>query len=204
MGSNIRSRILTGILVVVPLGITLWILWFFFRLVDRILQPVLEATLGYRIPGLGFILTLILLYGIGLFASWVLGRRLIHLGESLLKRIPLVKSIYTSAKKVIEVLSLPKSQAFKRVVLIEYPRKGLWVPAFVTGELYDQNGRKFLRVYVPTTPNPTSGMLEIVPEDEVFETNISVEDGVKMIVSGGILSPDQIDFQAGKPPKVQI
>ena len=192
IGRNLRFRILTGILVVVPLGITIWILRFFFRLVDGILQPAVEKALGQTIPGLGFVLTVVLLYVIGLFASWVLGRRLIHWGESLLKRIPLVKNIYTAAKQVIEAISLPKGQAFKRVVLIEFPRPGMWVVAFVTGEVYNSDGKKLIKLFVPTTPNPTSGYLELVPEDQVRGTNMSVEDGIKMLVSGGILSPERL------------
>lgn len=204
IGRNIRARMLAGILVMVPIGITVWILWFFFRVVDRILQPVLEATLGYRIPGLGLILTLILLYGIGLFASWVLGRRLIHWGEAILKRIPLVKNIYTAVKQVVETLSGPRSQAFKRVVLVEFPRPGIWAVALVTGEIYDSEGKKLLKLLIPTALNLASGSLELVPEEQVRETNLSVENAIKMVVSGGLLSPDKIDFQAGKPPKVQI
>lgn len=192
IGRNIRTRILTGILVVVPLGITIWILWFFVNLGDRILQPVLEEVIGYRIPGLGLIVTVILLYWIGLFASLVFGRRMIHWGESILKRIPLVKNIYTAAKQVVEVISQPKSQAFKRVVLTEFPRSGMWVVAFVTGELYNSDGRKSIKLFIPTTPNPTSGYLVLVPEDQVREANMSVEEGIKMIVSGGILSPERL------------
>lgn len=192
MGGNIRSRILTGILVVVPLGVTVLVLRFFFNMVDGMLQPTLKAALGHTIPGLGLLLTVILLYGIGLFASWVLGRRLIHWGEAILKRIPLVKNIYAAAKQVVETLSLPKSQAFKRVVLIEFPRPGMWVVAFVTGEVYNSDGKKLIKLFVPTTPNPTSGYLELVPEDQVRGTNMSVEDGIKMLVSGGILSPERL------------
>ncbi len=193
IGRNIRSRILTGILVVVPLGVTILVLRFFFNMVDGILQPALKTALGYTIPGLGLILTGVLLYGIGLFASWVLGRRLIHWGESLLKRIPLVKNIYTAAKQVVETLSLPQKQAFKRVILVEFPRPGMWVVAFVTGEVYNNtDGKKLIKLFIPTAPNPTSGYLELVPEDQVKETNMSVEDGIKMIVSGGILSPERL------------
>lgn len=202
IGRNIRARILTGILVVVPLGLTVLVLRFFFNMVDGILQPALKTAFGRAMPGLGLLLTVILLYGIGLLASWVLGRRLIHWGESLLKRIPLVKNVYTAAKQVVETLSLPKGQAFKRVVLIEFPRPGLWVVGFVTGEVYNSDGQKLIKLFIPTTPNPTSGYLELVPEDQVRETTLTVEEGIKMLVSGGIISPDKIDFKAGKLPKV--
>lgn len=194
IGRNIRARILTGILVVVPVGITLWILWFFFRLVDGMLQPAVQKAIGRTIPGSGLILTVILLYGIGLFASWVLGRRLIHWGESILRRIPLVKNIYTAVKQVVEALSRPKGQAFKRVVLIEFPRPGLWAVALVTGEIYNSEGKKLLKLFIPTALNLASGSLELVPEEQVRETNMSIEEGIKMVVSGGILSPDKIDF----------
>jgi uncharacterized membrane protein len=199
---NIRSRTLAGILFVVPLGVTIWILELLFRFVGGLLfiNKLAENLIGRDSPwvpwvalAIGFLATLILIYLIGVLATNMVGRRLLHLGESLILRLPLVKSIYGSAKQVIQTVSVPEGAQFKSVVLIQFPSPGMWALGFNTGTMQDQQGQIYVKVYVPTTPNPTSGFLELLPAEDVKQTNITVEDALKMMISGGILSPEKFE-----------
>lgn len=197
---HVYSRMLTGVLFVVPVALTLWVLRLLYALLDgplrSLLNAILTPTVGWGLPpGVGLVLTLLLLYGTGVLAANVFGRQILHFWEGLLTRLPLVKNIYTAAKQVIEMISLPQKAAFKRVVLIEFPRPGLWIVGFQTGTMTNQDGKIYHAVFVPTTPNPTSGYLELVPAEQVRATSLTVEEGIKMIVSGGILSPERIELR---------
>jgi uncharacterized membrane protein len=193
---------LAGILFVVPLGVTVWILEILFRWVGGLLgiNRLAESLIGRESPwvpwvalAIGFLATLVLVYLIGILAANVLGRRLLHYGESLLLRVPIVKSIYGSAKQVVQTVSLPEGTQFKSVVMIEFPCAGMWALGFNTGTIQDQEGRVWVKVYVPTTPTPTSGFLELLPLEKVRQTNLTVEDAMKMIISGGIISPSKLE-----------
>lgn len=204
--SHIKNKFITGILIFVPLAITVIAIKWLFISLDEILGPSIERILDEYLPqitrspympdyGVGLITTILVIYLIGLISSNVLGRRLIRYGESLLNKLPLVRSIYTSSKQIIETLSTPSARAFKRVVLVEFPRKGMYGIGFVTGELFhEERNSKLLKIFVPSTPNPTTGWLVLVPEDEATDTGISVEDGMKLLVSGGIAGPDRTDI----------
>jgi uncharacterized membrane protein len=186
-------------LIVVPFYITYQIVRVLFFYIDGLSQPVIRAWLGYRISGVGFILTLILLYGLGLIATNVFGRSLLRWFEALLLRTPLVKSVYSAAKQVIETVSLPGKDKFKKVVLIEYPRKGIFAIGFVTGSTPSLGGRPLLNVFIPSPPNPTTGNIVFVPEGEVMNADLSIEEAIKMIVSGGLVTPKGIDRESPLP-----
>jgi uncharacterized membrane protein len=194
---------LTGIVFVVPAILTIWVLQLLYGLLDGPLRSLLNLfwrpVFGWELPpGVGLVLTLLLLYGSGVLAANVFGRRFLEFGESLLQRMPLVNSIYNSARQVVRTLSRSEQPAFQRVVLVEFPSPGLWTVAFQVGTIQTSDGRQWVRVYVPTTPNPTSGFLQFLPKENVHATSVSVEDALKMVVSGGILAPEQLDMGLSK------
>jgi uncharacterized membrane protein len=197
--SRLKRYLVTGILIWVPAGVTFLVLRLLVDLMDRTLlllptdfRP--ESILGFRIPGLGILLTVTLLLVTGFLAANLIGRRLVSLWESILGRIPLVNKIYSGAKQVAETVFSDKTQAFRKVLLIEYPRRGSWSLAFLTseklGEVQAKTGKEVLCVFVPTTPNPTSGFLIMVPKEDVVELRMTVEEAFRMIISLGVLVPD--------------
>jgi len=194
---QIRRRLVAGLLVVVPIWLTYAALRFIFVSLDGFFAPLAENLLGFPIPGLGFVLLLLFLYFIGMTATNILGRSVVQFWESILERIPLVRSIYQGAKQLIQTISASKTlEGFKRVVLIEYPRRGLFTLAFVTNFVEDKpHGRRFAVVFIPTPPNPISGISIILPESDLMETNLTVEAGIKMIISGGLVTPEQFAFK---------
>ena len=189
---KLRTHFLAGILVVVPVGATLLILYWVFSTIDNILQPVIRLIVGHNVEGVGFGITVVLIYVIGLIASNVGGRRLIRFGESLLARVPLVRPIYTGIKQILESFSAPGETGFLQVVLLEFPRKGIWTIGFITKELQLQSGEKLLNVFIPTAPNPIGGFLQIVKESEVIRTDIPIDEALKMVISAGKVSPNVI------------
>lgn len=190
---KLRTYFFTGILVLFPLIATIYILWSVFSFLENLLDPILFYFLGHSFPGLGFFLSLILILLIGLFGRNILGKKIISFGERLLFRIPLVRTIYTTVKQIMEALFGGRTYVFEKVVLIEYPRKGLYQLGFVTREVAKELNRltnqELVNIFVPTTPNPTSGMLVLVPIKDVVYLNMKVEDGMKLIISGGTLTP---------------
>ncbi|MCL0053084.1 DUF502 domain-containing protein, partial [Dehalococcoidales bacterium] len=163
--------------------------------IDNILQPVVSSILGHAIPGVGFGITMVLIYLVGVIASNVVGRKLIHYGESLLRRVPIVRQLYTGIKQILESFSAPGKTGFMQVVLVEFPRKGMRTIGFITNESSDKSGKKLLNIFIPTAPNPTSGFLQIAGEDEIIRTDISVDDALKMVVSAGRMSPEELSNQ---------
>jgi len=192
VGREVRGRFLAGILVVLPLGLTIWVFVWLFNSVDGWLQPIIVRITGYTIPGLGFGITLVLIYLTGIIASNVFGRRLIGYGEAALGRVPVARYLYNGARQILESFSLPGATGFMQVVLTEFPRKGTRTIGFITNEVSDEKGRKLLNVFIPTAPNPTSGYLQIVREEEIIRTDISVDAALKMVVSGGRMSPPEV------------
>lgn len=194
----IRSYLLAGLVVWLPVLITIGVLRFIIDLLDNTLaliprsyQP--DQLLGFHIPGLGVILSLILLGVTGLVVTNYLGQKLVGWGESLLSRIPLVRSIYSSVKQVINTLLSTNSEAFRKVVLVEYPRKGMWSIAFQTGavskEINDISHEEMISIFIPTTPNPTSGFLMMIPKQDATELNMSIDEALKCIISLGVMQP---------------
>ncbi len=202
----LRRKLLAGILVVVPLGVTYFVLKLLFNSVDNILAPYIERLLGRDIPGLGLAATIILIFLAGLFGTNVLGRFFLEYIERGLSKIPVVASIYVSAKQIMEAVGTANTKSFKRVVLLEYPRKGLITLGFVTRDPYpvtDREGktRSVVNIFVPTTPNPTSGFFIISDEADLIKTGMTVEEGIKLVVSGGMIVPPHLIEPEGAPPK---
>ena len=186
------KRVFAGILLFVPFYITYHIIRMLFLYIDSLSQPIVSPILGHRMRGVGFILTFFLLYGLGLFATNVAGRSFLRWLEELVLRTPVVKNVYATVKEAIETVSLPSKEKFKRVALIEYPRKGIYAIGFVTGSIKGSEGKTLLNVFVPSPPNPATGILVFVPESEVIDTDLSIEEAVKVIVSGGLITPKEI------------
>ncbi|MCX5801453.1 MAG: DUF502 domain-containing protein [Candidatus Eisenbacteria bacterium] len=192
----LRHSFLAGILVIVPLGVTYLILKLVFNAVDNILAPYIERLIGLDIPGLGVAATIVLVFLAGLVATNVLGKTLLNYFHRGVSKIPVVGSVYVSAKQVIEALGTADTQSFKRVVFIEYPRNGLLMMGFVTREHYaviDKQGNKteVINVFLPTTPNPTTGFLVVCRSSDAIRAGITVEQGIKLVVSGGIVAPPE-------------
>lgn len=193
-----QRYLVAGLLVWVPAGITFLILKLVVDLMDQtlLLLPVAyqpETVLGFRIPGLGILLTGVVVFATGMLAANLVGRRLLKLWDGLLHRIPLVRSIYGGAKNFAEVLLGDTGESFKRVVLIEWPRKGVYAIGFLTGapvgEIRFRTGQDMVPVFVPTTPNPTSGFVFMMPRSEIIELDMDVESAVKLVVSLGVVAP---------------
>ena len=194
-----RRYLVAGLLVWVPLGITLLVVRMLVRWLDGTLQLVPEAyrpenLLGFNIPGIGVVLSLLIVFVTGVLVANLFGRSLVSVWEQLLARIPLVRSIYSGAKQLAETMFSEAGQSFRKVLLIEFPRKGLWTLAFQTGtdvgEAQLKTGQNVINVYVPTTPNPTGGYFVMVPREDVVELDMSVDDCLKMLMSMGAVVPN--------------
>jgi uncharacterized membrane protein len=194
----VRKYFITGLLIWIPLVITLWVLNLIVSTMDSTLlllpesvQP--KAWLGFNIPGLGAVLTLLVLFLTGVFAANIIGQRLVRVGEGMLARIPFVKTIYNSVKQVSDTLFSSQGQAFRKALLVRFPHSDAWTVAFLTGtpggEVADKLGSERISVYVPTTPNPTSGYFLIVPRSDVIELDLSVDEALKYVISMGVASP---------------
>jgi uncharacterized membrane protein len=207
--SIVRRRLISGLLVVIPIGLTAFILRFLYDLTAGQLTPVIRRIVhplpDYVIQVVSMVVLLLVLYGTGLVASAVVGRRLIGLVEAVLQRIPLVKTVYGASKQVVQTLSFKDASTnFESVVIVDFPRPGMKAIAFVTGRMLIEDGQdgrvtECYRTFVPTTPNPTSGYFEIVPVDSVSNAGVSVEDAVKMVMSGGLITPDSFQIGAANP-----
>jgi len=190
---HLRGKFIAGLFVVVPVGITLFILKYLFNFADGILGSWLDALFTAisgresHLPGLGMLTGAIVIYLTGMVATNVFGKRFLFWVDRLVEKIPLVKSIYTSSKQLTKVFQEGKT-SYRRAVFVEWPRKGVRAVGFVTAEV-ERDGERFVVVYVPTMPNPTSGFALFFREDEVFDSGMSVEEAVKFVVSGGVMIP---------------
>ena len=199
--SKLRNYFLAGVLVTAPIAITTYIVWTFLKFLDRIVTPRIPEAynpnnyLPFELPGLGFIVTIIFFIVVGWFTRNFLGRLMVRWSEYIVERVPVINKIYVTIKNVLETVMSSNSDAFKEVVMFEYPRKGIWVMGFVTGatkgEVANLTKKETVNIFLPTTPNPTSGFLLFVPKKDVTYMDMSVEDGIKMIVSGGIITPPE-------------
>ncbi|WP_171166029.1 DUF502 domain-containing protein [Usitatibacter palustris] len=193
-----RRYLIAGLLVWIPLGITIWVLKALVDLMDQTLLLVpgdysTERLLGFHVPGLGIILVIAILLLTGALAANFFGRRLLALGDGLLSRIPIVRSIYGGVKQISDTLFSPEGKAFRRAVLVRYPHAGSWTVALVTGspehEVTDHLGHDQVSVFIPTTPNITSGFFLIVPKNETIELQMTVDEALKYIISMGVAEP---------------
>ena len=197
MLAKIKNYFFTGILVTAPVVITFWIVISLVNLFDRLVTPIIPDYLNPNfylprdVPGLGLIILVIFLVVIGSFTANFFGSWLLKKTDMFLHRIPFIKVFYKTIKQILETILKTNSDAFREAVLVEYPRKGLWVIGFTTGEVEGEVKknlkRKFTNVFIPTTPNPTSGFLLMVPSNELKKLNVSVDDAIKTIVSAGII-----------------
>lgn len=197
-----RKFFITGLLVLVPLAITLWVLGLIIGTMDQSMLLLPErwrpaALFGFNVPGLGTLLTLLVIFLTGLATHNFVGKQVVYAWELLVKRIPVVNSIYTSVKQVSDTLFSSSGNAFRKAVLVEYPRKGSWTIAFLTGtpggDVRNHLQGDYLSIYVPTTPNPTSGFFLMVPAADAIELDMTVEQALKYIVSMGVVSPEYFD-----------
>lgn len=194
----LRTTFFRGFVVIIPLGLTYWFFSSLLNAVDGILSPILEGWIGRRVPGLGFIAMMVLIFIVGLLARNLVGRVLFNWFEKFLKSIPFVRSVYGAIKDLVGAFTIGgKGKTFREVVMIEYPRPGLYTLAFVTNEMpyFASNDQtiEFLNVYIPNPPNPTSGVLILVPKHQAMRLNLTIEQGLKLVLSGGIVTPERLE-----------
>jgi uncharacterized membrane protein len=194
----VKKYLITGLLIWIPLVITLWVLNLIVGTMDSTLlllpdslQP--KSWLGFNIPGLGALLSLLIVFLTGVLAANMIGQRLLQLGESLLARIPVVKTVYNGVKQVSDTLFSSSGQAFRKALLVRFPHSQAWTIAFLTGtprgEVAARLGQDHISVYIPTTPNPTSGYFLIVPRSEIIELEMTVDEALKYVISMGVVAP---------------
>jgi uncharacterized membrane protein len=193
----LRTSFLRGIGIIIPLGLTYWFFSALLNAVDSILSPVLEQVIGRHVPGLGFLAMLIIILLVGLLTRNLVGRLFLAWLENLLKTIPFVRSVYSAIKELVGSFVLgDKGKTFRQVIMVEYPRRGLFTIGFVTNEMQfttpDGQRIDFLNVYIPNPPNPTSGVLVLVPTTEATPLSLSIEEGLKLVLSGGIVLPGKL------------
>jgi uncharacterized membrane protein len=204
-GQRIRRYLIAGLLVWIPLAITLWVINLIVGAMDQSLELVPpryqpDLLIGLHIPGIGVVLTILVLLVTGVLVSNIVGQRLVRFWESLLARIPFVKSVYSSVKQVSDTLFAPSGQAFRKALLIQWPRDGVWTIAFLTGtpapDVAKHLQGDYISVYVPTTPNPTGGYFVMLPRASTIELDMSVDEALKYIISMGVAAPDARQLKA--------
>ena len=189
---HLGNTFLVGILTAIPLVATYFVLKFLFVSLDGIFQPVVKFFIGRALPGVGLVALVILVYLLGLIAANVLGRTLIRWFDAGMSRTPVIKYIYTGAKQVVDSLRKLQGVPFKKVVIVEFPKAGMYSLAFVTGKAVDFKGQRKIPIFIPHTPNPMTGFLVLLAEEEIIDTDMTMEDAMKMVLSGGLLTPDII------------
>lgn len=196
----LRNSLLTGIVVALPVTVTIWLIYTFVNFVDRVIKPLIpaqynpESYLPFALPGLGVVVAVVGLTLLGALAANFFGRTLIGVGERLLNTVPLVRNVYGAIKQIAETVFSSRQQSFQEVVLVEFPTKGSYAIGFVTaaaqGEIKDDIGEDAIGIFVPTTPNPTSGFLLYTPRERIMPLDMSVEEAAKMIISFGLVTPE--------------
>tara|TARA_B000000557_G_scaffold201266_1_gene166500 strand:+ start:356 stop:949 length:594 start_codon:yes stop_codon:yes gene_type:complete len=187
---NIRAKLFAGIAALLPLYLTFFILKFLFETLDRMSRPMLK-NIGLEIPGLGIVLTLLLIFILGIVVTNFLGKKVFQIGEKFVTKVPIVNTVYSTFKQITETFTKGTTEAFDGAVYIQYPRQGLWTMAFISGESKSKAGIDYYHLFVPTTPNPTSGFFLMIPQKDAIATGMSVEEGLKTIISGGLLAPEE-------------
>lgn len=199
MAQRLRAYFFAGILVTAPISITIYLAWLFINFVDDKVTPLIpakynpETYLPFALPGLGLVVLFLGLTLVGMLMAGFMGRMFTRLSESLLNRMPVVRSIYNAVKQILETVLAQQSNAFREAVLVEYPRRGIWAIAFITGstegEVQNITAEECVNIFLPTTPNPTSGFLLFVPRRDLIALSMTVEEAIKMVISGGIVTP---------------
>lgn len=203
--ARLRNSFLTGIVVIAPIAVTIWLFWAVIGWIDGWVLPLVpdrwqpEEYIGINLRGLGVIIFFVFTVLVGMLAKGLIGRSLLHAGERLVERMPIVRSVYSGIKQIAETVFADRDTNFDKACLVEYPRKGLWAIAFIStnakGEIREKipAGEEIVSVFLPTTPNPTSGFLLFVPRHDVIELDMSVEDAAKLVISAGLVYPNQKD-----------
>ena len=196
---RVRTYFLTGIAITAPIGLTLYISIIFINLIDNNVKKLVpdqynpDSYLPFNIPGTGLFVAVLTLIIIGFFTAGIFGKFFVNLGEKIIERLPVVRSIYSALKQIFQTILGSSSKAFREVALIEYPRKGVWAIAFITAETEGEVAKKLkkscVNVFLPTTPNPTSGFMLVVPKKDIVRLSMNIEEGMKLVISGGIISP---------------
>jgi len=198
MRRKIQRIFIAGILAAIPIYVTIQLLLFLFRFMDKILAPLIEPliirSIGFHIPGLGLVMMVLFLFFLGLFVTNFLGRRMYAFFERLLLKIPIVSNIYNTSKQIVQTFSPDNRRAFQKVVWVEYPRRGSWSLGFVTGSSNSADNVEHYNIFVATTPNPTSGYVIFVPKSETIDSGMTIEEGFKLLISGGMLSAEKHKF----------
>ncbi len=203
-----RNYFITGVIVTAPIALTVYLSWQFIAWIDDAITPLIparynpESYLPFSIPGLGLLVVFIFLTFVGFITAGLFGRSVIRAGERIVDRMPVIRSIYSGLKQVFETIFSQKSQSFRQAVLVEWPRREIWTVAFVTadtnGEIARHRGPDHVTIYVPTTPNPTSGYMMVVPKQDVIYLDMSVEEALKMVISMGVVSSEEDDNTDGE------
>jgi len=196
---SLRRYFVSGVLVVVPIILTYLVLKFLFQAIDGILQPALHGLLGYFVPGLGVITTLLLIILAGVLTRNFIGNRLYRAGDRVLARLPVIRPIYSAAKQLLEAMTSTSTRSFKEVGLVVYPRPGSYAMCFIARRITvqtDEGVKELETVFVPSTPAPVSGMVVMVPPEDVIRLDMTVEDGIKFLVSGGVASPENLTVRS--------
>ncbi|MBI2849965.1 MAG: DUF502 domain-containing protein [Chloroflexi bacterium] len=203
-GRQFWAKLSIGIITIVPFAASAWILYWIFISIDNILQPVIKVIWGRTIPGAGFAATLVLILLVGFIAGNVIGKRLIQYAESVIPGMPLFHQLYSGIKQIMESFSPAAGTSRMHPVLIDFPRKGMKALGFITSELRDESGKKLFFVFIPNSPNPTSGgFMEVVEETEITRTDISIESAFRTIFTAGKVVPEEVSralFTDSKPP----
>lgn len=198
MSKKIKQIFITGLAVTIPIGLTLYVLFFLIEVMDSLLRIIPQryhpdTLLQFHVPGLGVIFVVVLIFISGLLMKSYLGNRLVQIGEAIFHRIPVIRSIYDGTKQVMDRMFVQHNRSFKKVVLVEFPRTGAYTLGFVTGSAHERIlrdiGRPCANVFVPTTPNPTSGYLLVIPEQDLVEVGMTVEEALAYVVSCGLVQP---------------
>jgi uncharacterized membrane protein len=194
--TNLRRSFLRGLAIIIPIAITVWVLWFIFNIIDGIASPFYQQ-IGLNIPGLGFITAVLLILLLGIFSRYLAGKVFFRILERFFLTVPLARSVYSGARELINAFSLGgKGKTFREVCMVEYPRKGIYSIGFKTNELTfegaDGSKQRLSNIYIPLPPNPTTGILTLIPSDEVISLSVSVEQGLKLVLSAGIVTPTEM------------
>ena len=210
---RLRTFFITGLLITLPIAFTFFILNFLFKGLDNSISPLFTqllifmgapVTKEFHVPGVGIVMTIIIIFFVGVLTTNIFGEKLIRWGESIVAKIPVVRGIYTGVKQVVTTVIQTDTNAFSKCVLVEFPRKGVHTLGFITsearGEIQMKTKEQVCNVFVPTTPNPTSGFLIFVPENELIDLEMPIEDGLKLVISGGIVVPP---FDSAKAVKIE-
>lgn len=198
-GSHIRGTLIVGILILVPIAITYVLIVWVFNSIDGLLQPAIEPVIGREIPGLGLLALILLVYFMGLIWTKRIGRRMIRTLQHYLISVPVIGAVYGPARKLIESFSGDGAAGFKRVVVVEYPKQDTWMIGFLTGITNVAPGTMMGVLYLPTAPTPNSGWVAMIPIQQVYDTTMTVQEAMSMVLSGGISSPLQIDLKPMDP-----